>query len=263
MAPRPHNAPESSPPDASAKTRGSGLVKTLGLVSLGLGIPAAAAPDSVARAIGLRPTDGTKTLLRGVGVGAMGVAAVRLARGSSSAGSRALQIRRTVTVRKPTDEVYRHWRSLENLPDFMAHLESVEQRPGGRSHWVARAPAGTRVEWDAEITEDTPGELIAWRSVKRAKVENSGVVRFAPAPGEQGTEVSVELRYSPAGGRAGAAMAKLFGEAPEQQLADDLRRFKQVLETGEVVVSSGAPHGTTTQHQLRQRPAQPTAEGSR
>jgi uncharacterized membrane protein len=124
----------------------------------------------------------------------------------------------------------------------------------GRSHWVAKGPAGTSVEWDAEITEDRPGERIAWRSVEGADVENSGAVSFEAAPGGRGTIVRVELEYNPPGGFLGAGLARLFGEEPGQQVDADLRRFKQVMETGEVVVSEGTVPGTGL---MAQRPAQP------
>jgi uncharacterized membrane protein len=112
------------------------------------------------------------------------------------------------------------------------------------------------VEWDAEITEDVPGERIAWRSVAGSKIDNAGTVSFVPAPGDQGTEVHVDMRYSPPAGAVGATLAKLFGEEPAIQLKDDLRRFKQIAETGEVVRSDGSPEGQRGLRQLKQRPAQ-------
>ena len=148
----------------------------------------------------------------------------------------------TVTVNRAPDELYRFWRDFENLPRFMSHLESVRITGERRSHWVAKAPAGTTVEWDAEITKDIPGQLIAWRSVEGAEVENSGVVRFDRAPGGRGTEVRVELFYDPPGGLLGAGVAKLFGEEPGTQIKGDLRRFKQVMETGEVIHSDSSIH---------------------
>jgi uncharacterized membrane protein len=124
-----------------------------------------------------------------------------------------------------------------------------------RSHWKAKGPAGSSVAWGAEIVEDRPNERIAWRSLDGAEVDNSGSVRFVRAPGGRGTEVHVEIRYSPPAGAVGAMIARLFGEAPDQQLADDLLHFKQVMETGEVVLSDTSPEGT----HLLQRPAQPRA----
>lgn len=166
-----------------------------------------------------------------------------------------LDVRRSVTVNRAPEEVYRFWRDLENLPRFMQHLESVKATGGRRSHWVASAPAGTTIEWDAEILEDRPNERITWRSVGDGDVRNEGTVRFVKAPADRGTEVHVELRYQAPGGRAGAALARLFGEEPAQQIRDDLRRLKQVLETGEVLLSDGSPGGAG-QGAFEQRPSQ-------
>jgi uncharacterized membrane protein len=156
--------------------------------------------------------------------------------------------------------MYTYWRNFENLPRFMYHLESVERLDERRSHWVAKGPAGTQVEWDAEITDDRPNELIAWRSLPDAQVPNSGMVRFEPGPAGRGTVVRVEIEYRPPGGALGKAVAKLFGEEPGQQVAGDLHRFKQVMETGEVVVSEGSPHGFG---QKQQKPAQPLGNGEK
>ncbi len=171
----------------------------------------------------------------------------------------AVRAQSAITVNRPPDEVYRFWRDVENLPRFMAHLESVHGQGDVRSHWVARAPAGATVEWDAEVVEDVPGSLVAWRSLDGAEVPNSGTVRLAPAPGGGATEVRVDLEYQPPLGAIGATAARLFGEDPLQQIKDDLRRFKQVVETGDVVRSDGSPDGTRTQRQLHQREAQPLA----
>ena len=162
----------------------------------------------------------------------------------------------TCIVNRAPEEVYQFWRRLENLPRFMRHLESVEDLGGGRSHWVAKGPAGMHVEWDATIVADDPGKVITWRSLEDADVDNAGAVRFEAAPGGRGTIVRVNLEYSPMGGAIGAAVAKLFGEEPGQQIDDDLRRFKQVMEVGEVVVSDATLLGTGY---MDQRPAQPPA----
>jgi uncharacterized membrane protein len=171
---------------------------------------------------------------------------------------RNVDVTAAITINRPVDEVYGYWHHFENLPTFMAHLESV-QDDGTKSHWVARAPGNRTVEWDAEVTEDVTNERIAWRSIGRASVANSGTVRFAPAPKDRGTEVRVQMQYSPPGGALGAAVAKLFGEEPNQQVRDDLRRLKQVLEAGEVSRSDGSPEGTRAFRQLAQHPAQPHA----
>ena len=152
------------------------------------------------------------------------------------------RVARSVTIRQPREMVYAFWHDFENLPRFMAHLESVRVTGDRQSRWVAKGPAGSTVEWDAETVEDRPDELIAWRSLPGTSVPNSGEVRFEDAPGGRGTEVHVELRYDPPAGKLGALVAKLFGEDPRQQVDGDLRRLKQVLETGEVVHSDASIH---------------------
>jgi uncharacterized membrane protein len=182
--------------------------------------------------------------------------AVRLARATAASGE-GLEGRAAVTVDRPVDEVFEAWRHVERFPSFMAHLESVQVTGPGRSHWRAKAPAGRGVEWDAEITEERPCELLAWRSLPGSAISTEGEVRFAAAPGDRGTEVVARVRYHVPGGRYGVAAARLFGESPPHQVRDDLRRFKQVLETGGVVVSEGAPSSTSLPAQLRQQPGQP------
>jgi uncharacterized membrane protein len=166
---------------------------------------------------------------------------------------------RSVTINKQKVEVYEFWRDFENLGRFMQHLELVEDLGGGHSHWVAKAPAGTKVEWDAAITADIPGERITWKSLPGSDVPNSGSVLFRTAPGDRGTEVTVHLQYEVPGGAAAALVAKLFGEEPTQQLRDDLRRLKQVMETGEIVRSDGSLGGAG-QGALKQRHAQPAGD---
>jgi uncharacterized membrane protein len=160
----------------------------------------------------------------------------------TGAGKSRIHVQKTVTITKSREELYRFWRDFENLPRFMRHLESVTTSGDARSHWVVKAPMGN-VEWDAEITEERPNELIAWRSVDPTDIQHTGSVRFQDAPGGRGTEVHVTLEYrSPAGG-AGATMARLFGEEPAQQVGEDLRRFKQVMEAGEIPTTEGQPSG--------------------
>jgi uncharacterized membrane protein len=170
-----------------------------------------------------------------------------------------LHVAKSVTVKRPRQEVYDFWRALERLPEFMIHLESVTITRDGRTHWVAKAPGGS-VEWDAEVIEDRPGELVSWQSIPGSNVPNGGSVRFADAPADRGTEIRVTLHYDPPGGSAGAMVAKLFGAEPSQQLLDDLRRFKQVMETGEVLRSEGSMAGAG-EGATNERPAQ--AVGSR
>jgi uncharacterized membrane protein len=150
---------------------------------------------------------------------------------------------RAVTVNRARAELYAYWHDFGNLPRFMKHLDSVSVIDSRRSHWVAKAPAGTRVEWDAEITSDEPHTLIAWQSVGENDVDNSGIVRFADAPGDRGTEVLVQLNYDAPAGALGKVFAKMFGEEPEQQVREDLRRFKSMMETGVIPTIVGQPTG--------------------
>ena len=189
-------------------------------------------------------------------------AAVRTTRAAQAAGTDPTHVTAAVTVRAPRDDVYRFWHDFQNLPRFMAHVESV-QVSDGRSHWKASAPAGRTVEWDAEVVEDRPGELLAGQSLPGARVPNSGVVSFRDAPGDRGTEIRLDMRYDPPGGTFGAAAAKLSGEEPKIQVNDDLRRFKQVMETGVVTASEGTPEGADSRRLRRQRPAQPLEAAAR
>ena len=166
------------------------------------------------------------------------------------------RIRRAVTVRTSREGAYALWRDFSNFPRFMRHLDDVQVIDSRRSHWRAKAAAGQSVAWDAEIIEDRPGEAIAWRSVEGSQIANRGRVRFIDAPGDRGTEVHVDLEYAPPLGPLGAMVAQLFGEEPAQQTADDLRRFKQLIETGRVVSSEA----TVEDRRVRQRAAQPLSE---
>jgi uncharacterized membrane protein len=148
-----------------------------------------------------------------------------------------IHTRKAITVGRGVGEVYAFWRDFENLPRFMRHLESVTVTGDRSSHWVAKAPAGKSVEWDAELTDDRENELIAWRSVDGSDVYNTGTVRFRPAPKDYGTEIRVDLEYKPPFGKIGSKLAMMFREEPGQQVEDDLRHFKQVMEIGEIVVS--------------------------
>jgi uncharacterized membrane protein len=150
-------------------------------------------------------------------------------------------VKQSYTVNRSPEECYRFWRDFTNLPRFMTHLKSVRVLDDRRSRWEAKAPLGGSVSWDAEIINERPNELIAWRSVGEADVDNAGSVRFRPAPGDRGTEVTVEINYEAPGGRLGATIARLLGESPEVQVREDLRRFKQLLETGEIPTVAGQP----------------------
>ncbi len=143
-------------------------------------------------------------------------------------------VSRTVTINRPRQELYAFWRDFRNLPLFMENIESVTVKDGNRSHWVVRGPAKTDLEWDSEITEDVQDEVIAWRSVEGASVQNSGRVEFVDSSNGRGTVVSVTIAYDPPAGALGKAFAKIFRREPKIQARQELRRFKQLLETGEL-----------------------------
>ncbi len=157
--------------------------------------------------------------------------------------SRKLEAERAYTIMRPRHELYTFWRNLENLPQFMEHLESVTVMGDGRSHWVTQAPIGRPLSWDAEITEDIEDRVIAWRALPNSAIENSGQVHFSDAADGRGTVVRARVLYSAPGGKTAQEISRFFGESAEQQLRDDLRRFKQVMEAGESPTTKGQPHG--------------------
>jgi uncharacterized membrane protein len=156
-----------------------------------------------------------------------------------------VRVDENIEIRKQPDELYRFWRNLENLPRFMNHLESVRAIDDRISHWVARGPAGFNVEWDAEIVNDIENELIGWRSLKGSQVDNGGSVRFEPMAGG-GTMLQVSLQYNPPAGFVGAKIARMFGGAPEKTIAEDLQRFKELMETGNLTSTVRQPRSMTS-----------------
>ncbi|MBD2234714.1 SRPBCC family protein [Phormidium tenue FACHB-1052] len=156
---------------------------------------------------------------------------------------KSILVEKTVTINRPAADLYSFWRNFDNLPQFMRHVKSVQVHDAQHSHWVAHAPLDQSIEWDAVIVDDQPDRLIAWTSTDDAEVNHSGFVRFQPATGDRGTEVKVVMEYELPGGAMAAAIAKLFGEEPEQQIGDDLSRFKQLMETGEIATTEGQPKG--------------------
>ena len=156
-------------------------------------------------------------------------------------GRRGIHVEHSVTINRPVAEVFRFWRSFENLPKFMAHLEQVTVRDGGISHWVARGPAGVKVEWDARIINEIQNKVIGWQSLEGSSVATAGSVNFDAT--DRGTVVHVHLQYNPPGGKIGAAVAWLAGEEPNIQVREDLRRFKQLMETGEIATTKGQTSG--------------------
>lgn len=177
------------------------------------------------------------------GIAALDVYSSQKLSGMNGADTKKLKVRKSITIERSPEELYEFWRHFERLPAIMGHLESVEQTGSNRWRWTAHAPAGRTVSWEAEIIDEVPNKLISWHSLPGATVENAGTVRFDRATGNRGTVVTVELDYSPPAGVIGAAVAKMFHEAPDQQIAVDLRRFKQLMETGEITRTEGQPAG--------------------
>jgi uncharacterized membrane protein len=159
--------------------------------------------------------------------------------------TQAIRVTAAFLIDKPIEDLYGFWRNLENLPTIMSHLDSVQVIDEKHSRWIAKAPkiAGGSVEWDAEIVEDRPNERIAWRSLPDADVDNHGSVEFTRAHGDRGSVVRVKIEYLPPAGRIGSWFAKLFGENPESQVREDLRRFKRMMEIGENLTTDGQPRG--------------------
>jgi uncharacterized membrane protein len=157
-----------------------------------------------------------------------------------------IRIDKTITINKPPAEVYSFWRNLENLPKFMNNLECVREIDNRQSHWIAKGPGSSTVEWHAEIINEKENELIGWRSTSGSQVANAGSVQFKAAPGGRGTVLTIALQYEPPGGTLGATLAKLVGRDPDAQIAEDLRRLKQLLETGEIPTTQGQPSGGRT-----------------
>jgi uncharacterized membrane protein len=144
-----------------------------------------------------------------------------------------------VTINKPIEQVFAFWHQLENLPRFMRYLESVERLADGKSRWRANGPGGVPVQWEAETLTERENEIISWRSLPGSTIQTSGTVRFARAPGARGTEVHVEMQVRPPAGSLGRTVAWITGRDPARQLHEDLMRFKQLLETGEIALSEG------------------------
>ncbi len=170
--------------------------------------------------------------------------------------AKGVNVRKAITIKASPEQLYTFWRNFENLPRIMSHVQSIAVLDAEHSHWVVNAPGGGSVSWDAEIIDDQPNHLIAWRSLEGADVTNRGWIRFDSAADPQETVVFVELQYDPPLGKLGATLAKFLGEEPEKQVYDELHALKQVMETGEVTLSDGSLFGP----HLAQRPAQPASD---
>lgn len=221
-----------------ASALGGGALALYGITRGSLGGIALAL---VGAALVQRGVTGHCNMYEAMGYSTAGDESLRNSENVSVPAGRGIKLEKSVNINRAPEELYRFWRNFENLPRFMNHLESVRETGPGRSHWTAKAPAGSTVEWDAEIYNEKEGEMIAWRTLEGADVASAGSVHFEPAEGGRGTLVRVVLKYDPPGGKLGALVARLFGENPEQQITEDLGRFKQLMETGQVAAGEGQP----------------------
>ncbi len=195
-------------------------------------------PTLLGGAILYRGAGGQCALYQATGINTAGVK-----RPETSVGhGQGIKVIGSIIIDRPAGELYRYWRDLDNLPKFMSQIDSIESSGNGHSHWVLKPVAGKKISWDAEIINDVNGELIAWRSLPGADIDHAGSVHFEPAPGGRGILVKVTTEYRPPAGKLGAVAAKLFGVAPAQVVKSDLRRFKQLVEAGEISSAAG-PHG--------------------
>jgi uncharacterized membrane protein len=167
--------------------------------------------------------------------------APRRGRATAVPAGQGVRLETRVTINRTPSELFRFWRNFANLPRFMSHLEAVDVRDNRRSHWVARGPMRRPVSWDAEVYNERPDEMIAWRSLPGSQVETAGSVHFYPTPGGRGAEVHVNMKYNPPGGKLGVGVAWLFGQSAEQEIAEDLQRFQRIMETGEIPAGTGHP----------------------
>lgn len=206
-------------------SRVAGDVMDLGLLVMALASPSARRGRLLAAAAAV------------VGVAVLDARCAERLGAPGGPGVRTVRARRSITVNRPAEELYRFWRDSSKLPSFMAKIESVRVIGPGRSHWIATGPLGLPFEWEADVVEERENQLIAWRSIAGSEIDTVGSVWFRPAPGGRGTEVTVELEYTPPGRELTAQLAKLVGQAPEQQLRQDLQRFKQLMETGRIIVA--------------------------
>jgi uncharacterized membrane protein len=183
----------------------------------------------VGAALVQRGVSGHCNLYEAMSFSTAGGEALRNSENVSVPAERGTKVEKSVTINCRAALLYDFWRNFENLPRIMNHLESVKVTGDGRSHWVAKAPAGSTVEWDAEIYNEKQGELIAWRTLEGSQVASAGSVRFEEAPGGA-TTVTVSLKYDPPGGKLGSLVARIFGENPSRQIEEDLENFKQMME---------------------------------
>jgi uncharacterized membrane protein len=195
-------------------------------------------------------------LLAGAG---LAYAAVKTIQSAADSIAREVHIETSITIDKSPADLYAFWREFKNLPLFMQSLESVTELDQQRSHWVAKGIGPARVEWDAEIYNEIENELIAWRSLEDADVVNAGTVRFQKGPEGHGTYVRVTVNYNPPAGKLGATLVQLLGGEPQVLIKEDLRRLKQLMETGEIATIAGQTSGRA---ELAETPSAPATTGN-
>lgn len=196
-------------------------------------------PTAIGLALGAA---GSSLLFRGV----TGYCPINEAMGRDTAEKESLsiEITRSLTIRKPRKELYSYWRRLENLPNFMKHLKDVRETGAQQSHWTARIPGGIgTLEWEAEITQEEENSLLAWQSLPGSDIDNAGEVRFKDAPAGRGTVVQATISYRPPAGSLGGGAARLLNPIFKQIVKEDIRRFKRLMETGEIPTIEGQPSG--------------------
>jgi len=222
-------------PDQTLSPQNSSPVERLLMGGVGLGLIFLSVRQS--GKTGIATGTGGALLLAGAAMGrGVGDAIVGIRRTPDDT----IAVQKAMTIGVPVTDLYTFWRDFTNLPRFMTHLESVRVEANGtHSHWVAKAPMGTQVAWDAEITDDVRDQRIAWRSLEGSQIPNEGHVEFREAPQGRGTEVRVSLTYRPPGGTLGAAVARMLGEEPAVQIGEDLRRLKRLLELGHEPTTEG------------------------
>lgn len=174
---------------------------------------------------------------------ALGVSTAKRPVATAVPAQEGVRVERSLAINRPPQELYDFWRDVSNLPRVMRHLKSVESREGERSHWVADSVMGETVEWDAEVFNDRPHEMIAWRSLPGGDVDTAGSIHFRSLGHERGTLVEVSMKYTPPGGKLGATVASWLGQGLQQKIDDDLRQFKTMMEAGELPTTSGQPSG--------------------
>ena len=190
---------------------------------------------------------GKGRLIIGGAIAGVGLAYAARSIAKRSDTAKDVHVETSIAINRAPAELYAFWRDFTNLPRFMNNLKSVTDRGNGRSHWVAKGIKGGAVEWDAEIYNERQNELIAWRSLENADVVKAGSVRFEPGTKGHGTYVRVTVNYNPPAGKLGKTILQLLGSEPKQMIKEDLRRFKQLMETGEIATITGQSSGRDTQ----------------